>query len=195
VGLQAAHMHHTHPHTVPVPAGAQNKIKNLADKAKAYVNNVSELELKVLEATNHDPWGPHGSVMQGGWPCWFRMACGSVSCRTACALLFLLGGQKKLLQQRHCVVHASLRSGVSQWPKVAAAGDVRDTVAIGTFSTQVQHPCQRIQHTATFSAALLLMCCGEGRLAHTFLALCFPVCLCHLLSVCSCRDHQQCLPL
>lgn len=46
--------------------GAQNKIKNLADKAKAYVNNVSELELKVLEATNHDPWGPHGSVMQGG---------------------------------------------------------------------------------------------------------------------------------
>jgi hypothetical protein len=48
--------------------GAQNKIKNFADKAKAYVNNVSELELKVLEATNHDPWGPHGSVMQGG-PC------------------------------------------------------------------------------------------------------------------------------
>lgn len=45
--------------------GAQNKLKNLADKAKAYVNNVSELELKVLEATNHDPWGPHGSVMQG----------------------------------------------------------------------------------------------------------------------------------
>lgn len=34
-------------------------------QAKAYVNNVSELELKVLEATNHDPWGPHGSVMQG----------------------------------------------------------------------------------------------------------------------------------
>lgn len=73
--LQAARMHHTHPHIVPVPAGAQNKIKNLADKAKAYVNNVSELELKVLEATNHDPWGPHGSVMQGGWG-W----CGMLTC-------------------------------------------------------------------------------------------------------------------
>lgn len=45
--------------------GAQTKIKNLADKAKAYVNNVSELEMKVLEATNHEPWGPHGSAMQG----------------------------------------------------------------------------------------------------------------------------------
>lgn len=49
--------------------GAKQNIKNLADKAKAYVNNVSELELKVLEATNHDPWGPHGSVMQGGCFC------------------------------------------------------------------------------------------------------------------------------
>jgi len=45
--------------------GAQNKIKNLADKAKAYVSNVSELEMKVLDATNHEPWGPHGTVMQG----------------------------------------------------------------------------------------------------------------------------------
>lgn len=45
--------------------GAKNNIKNLADKAKAYVNNVTELEMKVLEATNHEPWGPHGSAMQG----------------------------------------------------------------------------------------------------------------------------------
>eukprot|EP00878_Enallax_costatus_P043639 GHUV01051679.1.p1 GENE.GHUV01051679.1~~GHUV01051679.1.p1 ORF type:complete len:163 (+),score=14.30 GHUV01051679.1:357-845(+) len=44
--------------------GAQNKIKNVVDKAKAYVNNVSELEMKVLEATNHEPWGPHGKDMQ-----------------------------------------------------------------------------------------------------------------------------------
>ncbi|KAF6244132.1 hypothetical protein COO60DRAFT_1708114 [Scenedesmus sp. NREL 46B-D3] len=43
--------------------GAQSKIKNFADKAKAYVNNVSDLEMKVLEATNHEPWGPHGSAM------------------------------------------------------------------------------------------------------------------------------------
>lgn len=65
--LDSAEQRCYHPASIPAhAAGAQNKIKNLADKAKAYVNNVSELELKVLEATNHDPWGPHGSVMQGG---------------------------------------------------------------------------------------------------------------------------------
>jgi hypothetical protein len=45
--------------------GAQTKIKSVVDKAKAYINNSSDLELKVLDATNHDPWGPHGSDMQG----------------------------------------------------------------------------------------------------------------------------------
>ena len=45
--------------------GAQTKIKNLADKAKAYMNNLSELEVKVMEATNHEPWGPHGTAMRG----------------------------------------------------------------------------------------------------------------------------------
>eukprot|EP00882_Tetradesmus_deserticola_P033933 GHRQ01038806.1.p2 GENE.GHRQ01038806.1~~GHRQ01038806.1.p2 ORF type:complete len:103 (+),score=21.95 GHRQ01038806.1:432-740(+) len=60
--------------------GAQSKIKNFADKAKAYVNNVSELEMKVLEATNHEPWGPHGSAMAG----WYnRQYCWPLTCLLA----------------------------------------------------------------------------------------------------------------
>lgn len=46
--------------------GASSKIKNMADKAKAYYNNMTDLELKVMEATNHEPWGPHGQAMSGG---------------------------------------------------------------------------------------------------------------------------------
>ena len=40
-------------------------VTSLVSKAKALSLGVSELELKVLEATNEDPWGPHGSVMTG----------------------------------------------------------------------------------------------------------------------------------
>jgi hypothetical protein len=49
--------------------GASTKVKVLADKAKAFMDNRTELELKVLEATNHEPWGPHGSAMRGGATC------------------------------------------------------------------------------------------------------------------------------
>jgi hypothetical protein len=45
--------------------GAKLQVSKLQDKAKAYLNNLSELEVKVHEATNHDPWGPHGTAMQG----------------------------------------------------------------------------------------------------------------------------------
>ena len=45
--------------------GATTKIKNIADKAKALALSMSELEMKVMEATNHEPWGPHGKDMQG----------------------------------------------------------------------------------------------------------------------------------
>lgn len=45
--------------------GAKLQVKQLADKAKAYMNNMTDLEVKVMEATNHDPWGPHGTAMQG----------------------------------------------------------------------------------------------------------------------------------
>jgi hypothetical protein len=45
--------------------GATTKIKNIADKAKALALSMSELEMKVMDATNHEPWGPHGKDMQG----------------------------------------------------------------------------------------------------------------------------------
>eukprot|EP00877_Chromochloris_zofingiensis_P013831 jgi/Chrzof1/8701/Cz03g21060.t1 len=45
--------------------GAQAKVKTLVEKAKTYAMsmNMTELEIKVMEATNSEPWGPHGSVM------------------------------------------------------------------------------------------------------------------------------------
>jgi hypothetical protein len=49
--------------------GATTKIKNIADKAKALAMSMSELEMKVMEATNHEPWGPHGKDMQGESRC------------------------------------------------------------------------------------------------------------------------------
>lgn len=48
-----------------IPEAAKTQLKTYVDKAKAYVNNMTELEQKVLEATNHEPWGPHGQAMQG----------------------------------------------------------------------------------------------------------------------------------
>ena len=31
--------------------------------------NLTDLEVKVEEATNNEPWGPHGTVMAGAWIC------------------------------------------------------------------------------------------------------------------------------
>jgi len=45
--------------------GAKLQVAKALDKAKTYINNMTDLEIKVHEATNHDPWGPHGAVMQG----------------------------------------------------------------------------------------------------------------------------------
>ncbi len=39
---------------------------DLRSQAKAFAAGVSEIELKVLEATNEDKWGPHGNDMKGG---------------------------------------------------------------------------------------------------------------------------------
>ena len=39
--------------------------EQLAVKAKALTSNLTEIEIKTLDATNHDAWGPHGSVMAG----------------------------------------------------------------------------------------------------------------------------------
>lgn len=46
---------------------AMDKAKVYVDKAKVFINN-TQLEMKVLEATNQDPWGPHGTAMQGKKP-------------------------------------------------------------------------------------------------------------------------------
>uniref|UniRef100_A0A1I7RLS1 ENTH domain-containing protein n=1 Tax=Bursaphelenchus xylophilus TaxID=6326 RepID=A0A1I7RLS1_BURXY len=40
------------------------EIRKLADKAQGYVLNFTEVELKVREATNEDPWGPTGPQIQ-----------------------------------------------------------------------------------------------------------------------------------
>lgn len=42
--------------------------QNLSSRVKQYVQNMTPLELKVAEATNSDPWGPHGTVMAGETP-------------------------------------------------------------------------------------------------------------------------------
>mmetsp|Transcript_8424 Transcript_8424/g.21033 ORF Transcript_8424/g.21033 Transcript_8424/m.21033 type:complete len:569 (-) Transcript_8424:387-2093(-) len=45
-------------------AGTGGLLDALKTKAKALAAGVSEIEFKVLEATNEDKWGPHGSAMQ-----------------------------------------------------------------------------------------------------------------------------------
>lgn len=47
---------------------AKSQLSSLAQKAKAVALKVSDVELKVLEATNHDSWGPHGQTMSGARP-------------------------------------------------------------------------------------------------------------------------------
>ena len=37
----------------------------VSSRVKQYALSLTPLELKVDEATNHEPWGPHGTVMAG----------------------------------------------------------------------------------------------------------------------------------
>jgi hypothetical protein len=48
-----------------VPPQVKTQLQTTLDKGKAWLNNATELELKVMEATNHEPWGPHGQAMNG----------------------------------------------------------------------------------------------------------------------------------
>lgn len=41
----------------------KEKAKQLARKAKQYALSMSDLEMKVEEATNSEPWGPHGQLL------------------------------------------------------------------------------------------------------------------------------------
>ena len=40
-------------------------LMSLTTKVKQMALNLTDLEVKVEEATNNEPWGPHGSVMAG----------------------------------------------------------------------------------------------------------------------------------
>lgn len=40
------------------------KVRELVDRATNIVCNHSAIEVKVLEATNNEPWGPSGSLLQ-----------------------------------------------------------------------------------------------------------------------------------
>ena len=43
-------------------------MKAWGNKAKQYALNLTDIEIKVEQATNNDPWGPHGTAM-GGTDC------------------------------------------------------------------------------------------------------------------------------
>lgn len=40
-------------------------LKTLSTKVKQMALNLTDIEVKVEEATNNEPWGPHGSAMAG----------------------------------------------------------------------------------------------------------------------------------
>ena len=68
-------------------------LKGIGNKVKQMALNLSEIEVKVEDATNNDPWGPHGTVMAGadGGPrlasvrsCWLCAALGFANAASAC---------------------------------------------------------------------------------------------------------------
>ena len=44
---------------------ALDMFSRVATVAKQVALNLSEIEIKVDEATNNEPWGPHGAAMTG----------------------------------------------------------------------------------------------------------------------------------
>lgn len=40
-------------------------MKAWGNKAKQYALNLTDIEIKTEQATNNDPWGPHGTAMGG----------------------------------------------------------------------------------------------------------------------------------
>ena len=44
---------------------AYGMFKSIANRAKQYALNLSEIELKVEDATNNEAWGPTGTQMSG----------------------------------------------------------------------------------------------------------------------------------
>ena len=50
-------------------------VKSATNKVKKYAMNLSDLEIKVEEATNMETWGPHGSAMSGLFCIFFPCQC------------------------------------------------------------------------------------------------------------------------
>ena len=44
-------------------------MKAWGTKAKQYALNLTDIEIKTEQATNNDPWGPHGTAMGGEIRC------------------------------------------------------------------------------------------------------------------------------
>lgn len=44
-------------------------MKAWGNKAKQYALNLTDIEIKTEQATNNDPWGPHGTAMGGETRC------------------------------------------------------------------------------------------------------------------------------
>ena len=48
-------------------------MKAWGNKAKQYALNLTDIEIKTEQATNNDPWGPHGTAMGGETRCVRRL--------------------------------------------------------------------------------------------------------------------------
>lgn len=48
-----------------IPADVSKTLTKVYNKARALAYNLSDTELKVLDATNEEPWGPTGPQMKG----------------------------------------------------------------------------------------------------------------------------------
>ena len=51
-------------------AEAFNYLKGIGNKVKQIALQLTEVEIKVEDATNNDPWGPHGKDMAGERSSW-----------------------------------------------------------------------------------------------------------------------------
>lgn len=58
-------------------AEAFNYLKGIGNKVKQIALQLTEVEIKVEDATNNDPWGPHGKDMAGERSRWLLLARGN----------------------------------------------------------------------------------------------------------------------
>jgi hypothetical protein len=68
-------------------------VKSATNKVKKYAMNLSDLEIKVEDATNMDTWGPHGSAMSGSFSgiFFFVSALPALPCAANCSNSNIIG--------------------------------------------------------------------------------------------------------